>query len=308
MPAALTGLSGTASRRCALTRIPGVSGLQRLLATRRAPAIRKILALAAFFAIALGSTAVRADTDSLVLAIQPGSSENVTRKVFQPLADYLSKTAGMGCRLLISQNFFAYWDSVRNGTGYDLALDAAHFTDYRIQKLGFKVLVKEPGNVSYSLVVNKRTPIRDPDQLVAKRIATLGIPSIDATRLIAMFPNPSRQPIIVEVDSSKRGLDLVLRGRVAAAMLPTPFVRTAIARGDRLMVVAVTEPIPGMALSAAPSVDRVTRDAIRKALLGANNTITGRKMLDAIGISHFDPATAAVYRGQSRMLRSDWGY
>ncbi len=308
MPAALTGLRAAASRRCALTPMLGLSGLRRLLATRRAFPIRKVLALVAFCAIALGSTAVSAGTSALVLAIQPGSSEIVTRNAFQPLADYLSKAAGMGCSLLISQNFFAYWDTVRKGAGYNLVLDAAHFTDYRIQKLGFRVLVKEPGNVSYSLVVNKRTPIRDPDQLVAKRIATLGIPSIDATRLIAMFPNPSRQPVIVEVDSSKRGLDMVLHGGVAAAMLPTPFVRTAIARGDRLMVVAVTEPIPGMALSAAPSIDRATGDAIRKALLDAKNTIAGRKMLDAIGISHFDPATAAVYRGQSRMLRNDWGY
>ncbi len=308
MPATLIGLPAAAARRYTLASTPGLSGLKRVLATRRAVAVRKVLAVAVFCTIALGSTAVSADTGSLVLAIQPGSSRNTTRNSFQPLADYLSKAAGMGCSLLVSQNFFAYWDTVRKGTGYNLVLDAAHFTDYRIQKLGFRVLVKEPGNVSYSLVVNKRTPVRDPDQLVAKRIATFGIPSIDATRLIAMFPNPSRQPIIVEVDSSKRGLDMVLRGGVAAAMLPTPFVRTAIAQGDGLLVVAVTEPIPGMALSAAPSVDRTTRDAIRQALLTANDTIAGRKMLDAIGISHFDPATAAVYRGQSRMLRNYWGY
>jgi len=281
---------------------------RRVFAGLRRAAVRSVLALAALFGFVSAPTTAQVDPGPLVLAIQPVLSESATRAAFQPLADYLSKVTGARCSILTSPNFFAYWDTIRKGAGYSLAFDAAHFTDYRVRKFGFIVLVRLPGSISYSLVVPAQAPIVDPSELVAKRIATLGVPSIDATRLNAMFPNPSRQPIIVEVRHSSQVLDMLLQGKVAAAMLPTPIVGQAIARGARLTVVAVTEPIPNIALSAAPSVDSATRNAIRQALLNADRTDAGRKMLQAIGIERFDPATAAVYRGQSRVLKGYWGY
>ncbi len=264
-----------------------------------------IVALCAF---APNATPARADSGTLVLAVQPEHSQSATRAAIRPLADYLSKVTGKHCRILTSPNFLSYWNTIHKGTGYDLAFDSSHFTDYRVKKLGFIVLVKIPGDINYSLVVLARNSITDPSELIARRIATLGIPSLDSTRLNAMFPNPMRQPIMVEVSSNEAGLNMLLQGKVAAAMLPTPLVRQAIAHGTKLSIVAVTEPIPQTALSAAPSVDRRTRRVIRKSLLDAGDSKSGRKMLQAIGIPHFDPATAAVYRGQSRVLRSYWGY
>lgn len=251
---------------------------------------------------------VHARGDTLVLAVQPVLGEAQTREAFKPLADFISKVSGKTCVVYTRPNFMAYWETMRKGDEYDLILDAAHFTDYRVKKLGYTILAKIPDSVSYTLVVRDDNPIIDPMELVAKRVATLGIPSIGAARLNAMFPNPVRQPLIVEVNSAEAGLDMVLKGTVFAAILPTPIVSQQMRAGGGLSVVTTTEPIPHVALSAAPSVDAAIRERVRQALLEADKTLAGKAMLKAIGFDRFVPATPALYDNQARVLQEYWGF
>jgi hypothetical protein len=268
--------------------------------------LRRVAALA--LGLFLGLPVLTHAREELILAIQPVLGDAQTRQTFQPLADYIARATGRKCVIQTSPNFMAYWDTARKGTDYDLALDAAHFTDYRIHKLGFVVLAKIPDSVTYSLVVPDDAVVLDPAELVAKRIATLGVPSIGAARLNALFPNPARQPFPVEVASAEEGMALLLTHRVAAAILPTPIVSQQMQRGGGISVVLTTDPIPHIALTAGPTVDAKTREAIRKALLQANATPEGKQMLAKIGFERFDPATAAVYAGQAQVLKAYWGY
>ena len=250
---------------------------------------------------------VAAANDSLVLLIQPILSAERTKQAFQPLAEYLGRSAEMRCVISTQPNFLAYWDTVRRREGYHLVLDAAHFTDYRIQKLGFHVLAKIPDSVSYTLIVPDSDPVIDPMELIGKSVATLGPPSIGAARLSSMFPNPARQPVIVEVQSAEEGIELVLKRRVAGAILPTPIVSRQMAGGG-ISVVATTEPIPHIALSAAPTVPAAVRERIRAALLSAHRLPDGQRMLAAIGFERFDPATPEMYANHGSILREYWGY
>ena len=255
----------------------------------------------------LGSIAA-ADTSKWILAIQPVQREDTTHEVYQPLADYIGKVTGKKCVLLTHNSFFSYWYTIHQGKGYDLALDEAHFTDYRLQKLGYSVLVKAPDMVTYSLIMLSKKVVINPNQLVGRRIATLGIPSVGAARLNAIFPNPSRQPITMEVNSAEQGMQLLLDGKIAAAILPTPFVNQQKTLGVDVRAVLLTEPIPNIALSAGTSMSADMREVLRKALLDADKNDEGRKMLRAMGMEKFEPATAAVYTGQSRILVEYWGY
>ena len=241
-------------------------------------------------------------TTDLVIAVQPILDADGTRKSYGPLCHYLARATGKTCHIYTSPNFLSYWQTMRASNAYNLVLDAAHFTDYRITKLGYVVLVKIPDTVSYSLVVLSKNLILDPTELVGRHVATLGIPSMGAARLNQMFPNPSRQPITVEVADAERGVDLLVQGKVLAAILPTPIISQYMQRGSPLSVVLTTDPIPHVALSAAPSMDVATREIIRKALLDVSKTEGGKQMLKQIGLEQFDPATAAAYAGQSRVL------
>jgi hypothetical protein len=248
------------------------------------------------------------DNSPLRLLIQPIHSEAQTRRAYQPLAEYLAHALKREVTILAPPNPVAYWDLVRRGQGFDLAFDEAHFTDYRIQRHGFEVLVKAPETMSYSLVASESREVRNPMELVGKSIATLGLPSIGAVRLTAMFLNPARQPHILEVASAEEALELLTKNRAQAAILPTDYAREQMERGVRLRVVTTTEPLPNIALSAAPGIDAGTRERLRVLLLNAQRSPDGRRMLAAAGLSRFEPADAGLYSGHARVLQKYWGY
>lgn len=273
--------------------------------------------LLAMLALGLGWPAVgaaapadvlKAEPGDLVFIIQPILNEEQTRKAYQPLADYLSKIAGKRVVIRTLPNFVAYWETMRLNNAYDLVLDAAHFTDYRIQKLGFKVLAKIPDTVSYSLIVGSGALVIDPIELIGKTVATPGAPSVGAARLNAMYPNPVRQPVIVDSGTAEEGIQMLIKNKVQAAIVPTPLVSQQMAQGGGISVVTTTEPIPHIALSAAPRLNAEVREKIRAALVNAPNTEDGKKMLKDINFERFDPANEKIYAGQGTLLKEYWGY
>lgn len=244
----------------------------------------------------------------LVLAIQPVLSEAKTRQAFQPLAQYISKVTGNKISITTVPNFMSYWSKMVAGQKNIIYLDAAHFTAYRSRKQGYKILAKIPDSVSYSLIVRDADMVFEPSELTAKRIATLGSPSIGATRLDAMFPNPARQPIIVEVENSQQGISMLLENKVDAAIIPTPIVSRAMTDGLAINVVTTTEPIPHIALSVSPDIDKATVEIIQRAILSAQQKPEGKAMLKKIGFAKFNPTSATVYLGQDNILKAYWGY
>ncbi len=257
--------------------------------------------------LGLTTPALAADKE-LVLAIQPILSEAKTRVAFQPLAQYISVVTGVKTRVVTVPNFLSYWSKIISNEKGTLYLDAAHFTAYRARKQGFRVLVKVPDTVSYTLVVRDADMVFDPSELIAKRIATLGSPSIGAARLSGMFPNPSRQPIIVDVVDSQTGIAMLLKGDVYAAMIPTPIVSRAMTEGVAISVVTTTEPIPHIALSASPDIDKALVEKIRQALIAAQQQPEGKVMLKKVGFAKFNPASSKIYVGQDNVLKVYWGY
>lgn len=245
--------------------------------------------------------------DTLRFMVQPVLNEAQTRKAFAPLAEFITNVTGRPVEIVTAPNFLAYWDTLRRNN-YDLTLDAAHFTDWRVQKFGFEILGKVPDTVSYSLITLDENPILDPNELIARRVATLGSPSIGAARLNALFPNPVRKPLIMEVGSAEQGIEWLAAKKVEAAILPTPLVSQEMARRGNIAVVLTTDPIPHIALSASPRLPAALRDSLKRALLGAHRTPEGRDMLKKVGFERFDPATPSVYAGQANILKEYWGF
>ena len=268
------------------------------------------------FIIALGlwtgflnpASALPASDQELVIAIQPILSETNTRKAYEPLARYIENVTGRKCSIKTTPNFLAYWSEVTRSRENMIYIDAAHFTAYRARKQGYQVLAKLPDSVSYSLIVSDSNIVFDPTELTAKRVATLGAPSIGAARLNGMFPNPVRQPIIVEVPDAEAGIKMVTENKVDAAIIPTPIVSVAMSQGAPINVVTTTEPIPHIAVSASPDIDKVTANKIRQALLRAASVPEGQAMLKNAGLPKFDPADVGIYQNQDAILQTYWGF
>lgn len=239
------------------------------------------------------------------LAIQPIQSEKEIIKNYQPLADYLSETTGHKITISTQRNFTFYWHKMRKKRkGFDLVLDAAHFTDYRVKQQGYQVLAKLPDTVSFSIVTHEDNFILDVDELTMKRIATMPSPSLGAMRLEELFPDPVRIPNYVYELNTRVAVESVLSGKVDAAIIPTRLASTY----EGLNTVETTEPVPHMAISASPDVPADVAEAIRKALVEANTTASGKAMLEKLKVDKFEPADNATYDGYADLLEGVFGY
>lgn len=240
--------------------------------------------------------------EPLRLVIQPIQSEQKTREIFQPLADYMQHITGQPVILITYPNYISYWSETQKPNSYDIAFDAAHFIDYRDKNMDFTVLAKQPGIISISLIVPEDDLIFDPEELIGKKIATPGPPSIAAVRIDELFENPVRLPTIIEGTDSGHIMSLLLAGEVDAAMLPTPLVSAQMAGDGGISLVLTTDSTPGMAISVSPNVSAEIREKLAKGLIEAEKTPEGKKMLDGTKLNPFEKTSNQEYFGFSELL------
>lgn len=266
--------------------------------------INKILQKCCLSGLLLCILAPQVQAGEYNFVVQPILPPEQTKKAFLPLTEYLSKQTGHKINLITSINFLSYWETMKKNRKYDLILDAAHLTDYRVNRMGYTVLAKRPDVVSYTLVTGEDADVLEPEELIGKSIASIGSPSLGMLRVEEMFPNPLRQPVIVEVNNSIDSIKKVLDGKAVGAMVPSPLVGAY----PDLITITVTAQVPHTAISASSNVPLDVQKAIRKALVDADKTEAGRKMLDAIKFPAFEPASASQYSGYSALLEGVWGY
>ncbi len=242
-------------------------------------------------------------SEPLTLAVHPVLPADLTRTNYQPLASYLSSAIGQPITLVTHRNFLTHWQMLKRGS-YDLVIEGPHFIDYRIHKLGWSVLAKFPGKVSYTLVCSNDNLILDPAELIGKTIATTPSPAIGALALSQIYPNTVRQPYIVEAEDADSAANKLLAKQAAGAMIPTPLL----GRYPDLVPVFTTEQVTAPGIVAAPSLPEETRAAVRKALLEAGTSEAGRQALAALSIEGFESASADDYQGLAPMLKELWDY
>ena len=263
---------------------------------------RSAAVLAVWVLLSAGLPA-RADIN---LVVQPIIDRQATIKAFTPLARYIASLIGTPVALRTAYDFAEYFLRMKQGTHYDLILDSAFYTDYRIRTMRYTPLVKIPGKLSNSLVARSDAGYMDAEDLVGKRIACQIPPSPQGLVLARMFPNSLRQPVIIAARNSDDALRLLSEGRADAAMIPTPLVGRAMANGMEISVLEVSEQTPHLTLSAGPQIDETTRAAITAGLLNAQNTPAGQAMLKSIGFPGFERTHPDLYKGLSAFLEEGW--
>lgn len=255
-----------------------------------------LLFVVSFYAIALPA-------EEYTLAVHPVLPKNDTLRVYQPLVRYLSQKTGHDFTIVTNTNFLTHWQTTK-ADKYDLVLDGPQFTGYRLEKLGYTVLGRFPDVVSYTLVAGEKEMILEPKELIGKKVATTPSPALGALRLHELFPNPLRQPAIVETDDSETAAEYVLEGRAHAAVIPAAMVGSY----PQLLTVVNTEQLPAPALSASSSVDEEVKNTIRKALLDAENNNAGVKALESLQIERFIGSDGNEYRPHAKLLEGMWEY
>lgn len=261
--------------------------------------------LSGFAALWLCSVvSVSAQAAALKFAIPPFLPEAELEKSFGPLVQKLSEMTGTPIDLKVFPNYLAFWQETRTGSPFDIALDSAPTTDFRVQRQHWHVIAKLSGTVTQSLVTGPNDPVLDPSELINKKIAVQPSPSVSALTLYQLFPNPVQQPLLVFVDSNRAAADAVKSGEAAAALIPTP-----IAAGyPSLNVVTTTAPLPFLAVSVSPSVSPMVAKSLQSALIGLSETPAGEALLKQSQLRAFTAATDSDYAGQEKLLEGTFGY
>ena len=247
---------------------------------------------------------VSAQAAALKFAIPPFLPKAELEKSFGPLVQKLSDMTGTPIELEVFPNYLAFWQDTRTGSSFDIALDAAPTTDYRVERQQWHVIAKLSGTVTQSLVTGPNDAVLDPSELINKKIAVQPSPSVSALTLYQLFPNPVQQPQLVFVDSNRAAADAVKAGTVAAALIPTP-----IAAGyPSLNVVTTTAPLPFLAVSVGPNVSPEVAKSLQAALIKLGDTPEGEAMLKQSQLRAFTQATDSDYVGQEKLLEGTFGY
>ena len=256
------------------------------------------------FAILLFVTSGALSAANYFLCVQPVLPPEQIKQSYKPLAEYLTEKTGHTFSIKTYRNFLTYWARMQKARDMHFILDAAHFTDYRIQRKDYKVLVKLPDTVSFTVVTGEENFVFEMDELISKKIATMASPGMGAVRLNGMFPNPIRLPFYIEASDSVDAVEKVIDGHVDAAIIPSPLVGNY----EGLNSVVSTDPVPHMAMSASPEISHELALAVKQALLGATKTPEGKKMLETMRIEYFEDADADVYAGYGELLEGVFGY
>ena len=239
-----------------------------------------------------------------VLSIQPMSSKEKAVETYQPLADYLTEKTGHQISIKAYRNFYSYWHKMKAGNDFDLVLDAAHFTDYRIQNQGYTALAKMPDTVSLSLVAHKNLSVTKPNDLMRKCIASTPSPSLSGIQFYEIFNDPARLPREISVKSSQDAINAIAEGKADAAIVPSLLVK----KYNFLNTVTVTKKMPNMAMSASPTVPLDVKQSIQQALMDANQSVEGRLVLEKIALPEFVATNNEEYSGYSNLLSNVFGY
>ncbi len=261
---------------------------------------RAMTAITLMFMLALSHTSQAAE---LRFAIHPLLTEERTLEVYTPLVKHLQKVTGQRIRIVYNKNLFAHWNATQREE-YDIILDGPHFTDYRLQKRQYQVLVKFPDVISYSLVTRNDLLILETDELIAKRLATPPSPSLGALRLFEIYTKPLRQPIIVDSGDALSAAEMLAKGEVDAAMVPTFLV----GRYVDFNTVLTTDQVPAPAISVSSKMEPAVREKILQALLDLPNSAEGKKILEKINTPGFVATSADEYKGYSKLLQGMWGF
>lgn len=261
---------------------------------------RVVTAVSLLLMLALGQVSRAAE---LSFAIHPILTPEETDRVYLPLLRHLQEATGHRFKLVNNKNLFAHWNAFQREE-YDLILDGPHFTDFRIQRRDYQVLVKFPDVVSYSLVTHSELFVFEPAELIAKHIATTPSPALGALWLYKFYPNTLRQPILVATEDALSAAEMLNRVEVDAAIIPTALV----GRFPGFNTVTATDQVPAPAISASPKLAPEIREKIKQVLLDLPSSEKGKKVLQTLNTEGFVETSAKEYAGQSSLLEGMWGY
>lgn len=245
----------------------------------------------------------------LVFTAPPRESEEDGREKYAPIADYMSRVLGRTVIYKHPGTWGVYRSAMLEGK-YDILFDGPHFNSYRAEKLKHNILVKIPARHEFVVIVRRDNakPAKLED-LAGHTFCTHAPPNLGTLSLLAHFPNPTRQPAIINTTGWDGIYKGVISGQCTAGVLPKANLEKYDRNGAESRVVWRNRALPNQAFSAGPRLTSRQQRTLASALLSADGQQATARLRAAYRVGdNFELASNAEYAGISEYLRNEWGY
>ena len=215
----------------------------------------------------------------LIMTAPPREKPEVGKQVYGPVAAHLTKLLGKKVVYEHPKNWLNYQRDMRDDK-YDIVFDGPHFISWRMAHLGHSVVAKLPGTLAFYLTTSKDdNEINTVEDLVARKVCGISPPNLSTLSIIAAYPNPVRQPVIVGI---KGGMGAVHKsykaGKCRAAVFRRAFFKKKLPKEarDGYKIIYSSKPVPNQGFSVSKRItDRERNMIIQSFLYGDGIKATG---------------------------------
>jgi ABC-type phosphate/phosphonate transport system substrate-binding protein len=247
--------------------------------------------------------------DTIVFTAPPRENPAVGKEKYAPVAEYLSKVLHKKVVYKHPGTWGVYRTEMLRGD-YDIVFDGPHFNSYRAEKLKHNILVKIPTNHEFVVIVNhKDTRFKSLDELYGRTFCTHAPPNLGTLTLLSHFPNPARQPAIVNTKGWDNIYKGVAEGKCTAGIIPLANLKKLDATSANVKIVWKNKVLPNQAFSAGPRLTSAEQQRVAHALLSASSKEPTEKLRAAYRVGdRFESTSNQEYAGVSKYLKNEWGY
>jgi len=210
-----------------------------------------------------------------VFTAPPRESISNGKKVYKPIADFLTRTTGEHF-VYKQQNTWDEYVSDMKKQKYDLVFDGPHFVDWRIHNIEHSAILKIPHLLQWRIIVRQdNTSITNIQDLVGKTACAPGSPNFGMLNMFNHFKEEDKQPVHVKVKGWNNVYEGVKSGKCVAGVLPKKNHLMYDSKEEYTRSIHTHLPYPNQAFTSGKRIPEGLRERIRKSLL----TDEGQKAL-----------------------------
>lgn len=203
----------------------------------------------------------------IVLAAPPRDTGGAETDVYQPIADYLSAKLKRPVVYRHTNNWITYQNDMRAGK-YDIVFDGPHFAAWRQVQLGHEPVARLQGQLGFVVVVrhneDRFTTVK---QLAGRPVCGFAPPNFVTLQMYALFDNPLRQPLLVDVTNFQDAYEGVLTGRCIGAVIRDSAYKKLEGEKQATKVLAQGKVNVNQTFTVGPKLSAAEKNVVAEALL-----------------------------------------
>lgn len=237
----------------------------------------------------------------------PRESKQEGKRIYQPVADYLSKAIGQ--RVVYKHaGTWGIYQAYMQKKKYDIIFDGPHFVAWRMAKLDHTPVARLAGSLSFAIITrHEENAPKKVKKLAGHRLCGLAPPNLATLSVNAQF-SAYRQPSLLKTNSFKESYEKLISGKCVAAVLRDVMIKKFDTK-HLTQTIFRTKALPNQAFSVNRGLGQDTIRKIRAALLSPDSAVPMKAFLKRYAKGKIlEPVTIKPYKGLEILLKDFWGF